>query len=141
MCIRNSEVNNKQMVRINQKHSEFRSSFRRQHAGYIQERRPLFHTSTKLTGENAAEIKALHKAKRPAFFVKLDISKAFDSLSWAFLIEVMTALGFGQRWRDWISALLATSSSRVILNGIPGEKFRHARGCDKGCRCGIWSRH
>jgi hypothetical protein len=55
MCIRNSEVNNKQMVRINQKHSEFRSSFRRQHAGYIQERRPLFHTSTKLTGENAAE--------------------------------------------------------------------------------------
>jgi hypothetical protein len=77
-------------------------------------------------------IKALHKAKRPAFFVKLDISKALDSLSWAFLIEVMTALGFGQRWRDWISALLATSSSRVILNGIPGEKFRHARGVRQG---------
>jgi mannosylglycoprotein endo-beta-mannosidase len=69
-------------------------------------------------------IKALHKAKRPAFFIKLDISKAFDSLSWAFLIEVMTALGFGQRWPDWISTLLATSSSRVILNGIPGEKTR-----------------
>jgi hypothetical protein len=45
-------------------------------------------------------IKALHKAKRPSLFIKLDISKAFDSVSWVFFLEVMQALGFGQRWRD-----------------------------------------
>jgi hypothetical protein len=28
-------------------------------------------------------------------FLKLDISKAFDSISWAFLIEVFVHLGFG----------------------------------------------
>ena len=67
-------------------------------------------------------IKALHKSKRPALFIKLDISKAFDSLSWVFLLEVMKALGFGQKWRDWITTLLATSSSRVLLNGILGKK-------------------
>ena len=69
-------------------------------------------------------IKALHKSKRPALFIKLDISKAFDSLSWVFLLEVMKALGFGQKWRDWITTLLATSSSRVLLNGTPGEKIQ-----------------
>jgi hypothetical protein len=63
-------------------------------------------------------IKALHKAKRPSFFIKLDISKAFDSVSWVFLLEILQALGFGQRWRDWIATLLATSSSKILLSSI-----------------------
>jgi hypothetical protein len=29
-------------------------------------------------------------------FLKLDISKAFKSLGWAYLIEVLAAVGFGQ---------------------------------------------
>jgi hypothetical protein len=52
-------------------------------------------------------IRALHKAKRPYLFIKLDISKAFDPVSWDFLLETMQALGFGQRWRDWTATLLA----------------------------------
>ena len=77
-------------------------------------------------------IKALHKAKRPTLFIKLDISKAFDSISWVYLLETLQALGFGQKWRDWIATLLATSSSRVLLNGTPGKKFKHARGLRQG---------
>jgi hypothetical protein len=42
-------------------------------------------------------IKALHKAKRPSLFIKLDISKAFDLVSWIFLLETLQALGFGQK--------------------------------------------
>ena len=50
------------------------------------------------------------------------ISKAFDSISWVvYLLETLQALGFGQKWRDWIAALLATSSSRVLLNAKPGK--------------------
>jgi hypothetical protein len=66
-------------------------------------------------------IKALHKAQRPSLFIKLDISKAFDSVCWVYLLEVLQALGFGQRWRDWVATILASSSSRVLLNGIRGE--------------------
>lgn len=56
-------------------------------------------------------IKALFRAKQQALFIKLDISKAFDSVNWSYLIEMLKAMGFGQRWRDWISTLLQTSTS------------------------------
>lgn len=36
-------------------------------------------------------INALHKCKRPVLFIKLDISKAFDPLSWIFLVETLEA--------------------------------------------------
>lgn len=35
--------------------------------------------------------------------------------------------GFGQKWRNWVSNLLGTSSSRILLNGNPGEHIYHAR--------------
>lgn len=51
-------------------------------------------------------IQLLHKNKRSALFIKLDISKAFDSIGWNFLLEVLHALGFSNKWRQWIAALL-----------------------------------
>lgn len=68
-------------------------------------------------------IKVLQKTKRSTLFTKLDITKDFDSLSWVFLLETMQALGFGQKWQDWISSLLPASSSRVLLNGLLGKKY------------------
>lgn len=62
----------------------------------------------------------LHQQKQPRLLLKLDISKAFDSVAWPFLIEVLKHLGFGQIWRDIISRLLASSSTQMLLNGIPG---------------------
>jgi hypothetical protein len=70
----------------------------------------------------------LHQQKQPRILFKLDILKAFDSVSWAFLIEVMKKLGFGQIWCDVISGLLATSSTQILLNGVPGEFIAHQRG-------------
>jgi hypothetical protein len=56
-------------------------------------------------------IKFLFKEKTSAFFVKLDIAKAFDSTSWLYLLELLAALGFGPRWRRWIFLLLSSASS------------------------------
>jgi hypothetical protein len=67
-------------------------------------------------------IKDLHKRKIPALFMKLDISKAFDSVCWAYLLNVMEHLGFGMRWRKWISSLWCTTSSVFLLNGEEGKK-------------------
>jgi hypothetical protein len=42
-------------------------------------------------------VKDLHKKKISSIFIKLDISKAFDSMNWPYLLSIMQHLGFGQR--------------------------------------------
>jgi hypothetical protein len=77
-------------------------------------------------------IRDAHKRNIPLIFLKLDFAKAFDTVGWPYLIDVMKAYGFGQRWRDIISVLLASSTSRVILNGLPGPAFAHRKGFRQG---------
>ncbi|CAM0954217.1 unnamed protein product [Alopecurus aequalis] len=77
-------------------------------------------------------IKEAHQKKKPLIFLKLDIARAFDSVNWGYLLETMKAFGFGPRWRDLVSLLLSSSSSRVLLNGLPGKSFRHLRGLRQG---------
>lgn len=70
----------------------------------------------------------LHSLRTSVVLLKLDISKAFDSLHWSFLFDVLRRLGFGNRWIGWVGALLGTSSIRVLLNGVPGRIIAHRRG-------------
>jgi hypothetical protein len=74
----------------------------------------------------------LHSQKQPQILLKLDISKAFDSVSWVFLLEVLGKLEFGGIWRDIISRLLSSSSTQILLNGTPGESITHKRGLHQG---------
>jgi hypothetical protein len=77
-------------------------------------------------------VKRFQRNKTPMLLVKLDISKAFDSVRWDYLLSLLEHLGFPSRWRDWICALLATSSSQVLLNSIPGQPIAHGRGLRQG---------
>lgn len=74
----------------------------------------------------------IHDSRRPGLFLKLDISRAFDSLSWAFLLEVLRARGFGSKWRLWVSTLLSMASTKIIVNGVPGRSIFHAKGLRQG---------
>jgi hypothetical protein len=65
----------------------------------------------------------LHQQKQSHILFMLDISKAFDSVSWAFIIDVMKKLRFGPIWCDMTSELLATSSNQILLNRVPGIWF------------------
>lgn len=76
--------------------------------------------------------RALHAKRVPRLLLKVDIAKAFDTVSWPFLLEVLAQLGFSQRWRDWISLILSASSSRVLVNGVPSPQFPHRRGLRQG---------
>jgi hypothetical protein len=73
----------------------------------------------------------LHSQKQPRILLKLDITKAFDSVNWSFLLEVLWKLGFGVRWCNLLCGLL-TSSTQVLLNGTPGETIQHRRGLRQG---------
>ena len=67
-----------------------------------------------------------------AALLKLDIAKAFDTVRWDFLLEVLDRMGFGHRWRAWITTLLASASSTVLLNGTRGRWFSHNTGLRQG---------
>lgn len=62
--------------------------------------------------ENFVYVKGLvqqfHRQKKAMVLLKLDISKAFDTVSWGFLLSMMEFRGFGPNWRPWISAIFLT---------------------------------
>jgi hypothetical protein len=62
----------------------------------------------------------------------LDISKAFDSVFWEYLIEMMCQWGFPVKWWNWVSLLLSTSSSSVMLNATKGQWIKYCRGLKQG---------
>jgi hypothetical protein len=76
--------------------------------------------------------RVLHKKKEPHVLLKLDISKAFDSVSWSFLLEFLQKLGFDRKWCNMVSLLLSTSATRILVNGEPGSCILHHRGLCQG---------
>lgn len=76
--------------------------------------------------------KKLYRTKHKSILLKLDITKAFDTVSWPFLLEVLAHMGFSTRWRDWISMILTNCSSCILLNGVPGLSIVHERGLRQG---------
>jgi mannosylglycoprotein endo-beta-mannosidase len=81
-------------------------------------------------GGRAARL--LHVRKRPSVLLKVDITKAFDSVSWSFLLDILQFMGFPRRWTNWISVLLSTTNNKIALNGDHGQRICHARGLRQG---------
>ncbi|KAM0925086.1 hypothetical protein ACQ4PT_004437 [Festuca glaucescens] len=76
--------------------------------------------------------KLLHRKRFPSLLLKVDIAKAFDNISWPFLLSVLRHRGFGPRWITWIALLLRSASTSVLINGCAGSSFRHGRGLRQG---------
>jgi hypothetical protein len=70
--------------------------------------------------------------KSPSVLFKIDLAKAFDSVNWVFLLELLSAIGCPLRWTNWISVLLSTASTKVLLNGVPGRRICHGCGLRQG---------
>eukprot|EP00253_Pinus_taeda_P033659 PITA_33659 len=77
-------------------------------------------------------IHSLKISKKPGMLLKLDLSKAFDSLNWDYLEKILLAFGFNAAWVRWIMSLLTSSFFSVLINGIPSETFRPSRGIRQG---------
>jgi len=56
--------------------------------------------------------------------IQLDLEKAFDKLSWAYIKEVLIAYGLDHNWIRWVLALLTTPSFSILLNGSPSKTFK-----------------
>jgi hypothetical protein len=76
-------------------------------------------------GELLVCARFFHKTKKSAILLKLDLAKAFDSVSWQYLLYMLKARGFGDRWREWIAMILASSSSQILINGAASDFVIH----------------
>jgi len=55
--------------------------------------------------------------------IKLDMSKAYDRVEWAFQESAMRRLGFDGKWVNWIMACIRSVSYSVVINGSPMGKL------------------
>ena len=77
---------------------------------------------------------ASHNSNIETVFVKLDVEKAFDSVSWDFLFELLLAKGFGQWWIEWIKTCLLSGTSSILVNAKPGNYIQYCKGLNKETR-------
>ena len=79
-------------------------------------------------------VKDYHKDSiSPRCAMKLDISKAFDSVQWSFLLNCLPAMGFPSKFIHWIKLCVTSPSFSVQVNGDLAGYFQSARGLRQGC--------
>jgi hypothetical protein len=64
--------------------------------------------------------------------LKLDLSKAFDKLSWSYLKSTLLAFGFEPNWISWIINLTSSALFSILINGVPSRPFSPTRGIRQG---------
>ncbi|XP_074315696.1 uncharacterized protein LOC141651903 [Silene latifolia] len=64
--------------------------------------------------------------------LKLDMHKAFDLVSWPFLIAIMKKFGFPLFWQNIIWECISTVTYNIIINGEPSTSFRPSCGLRQG---------
>ena len=63
---------------------------------------------------------------------KMDIEKAFDHVNWDFLMDVMSKMGFGHRWINWMKWCCSTATFSILINGRPSGFFCSSKGLRQG---------
>ena len=64
--------------------------------------------------------------------LKLDMNKAYDRVSWQFILKVLTAYGFPAFWVRLIHQCITTVSYRIMINGVASETFTPQCGLRQG---------
>jgi hypothetical protein len=77
----------------------------------------------------------LHSAKLKklnSVILKLDLKRAYDSVSWQFLHLLLDQIGLDRLVINWIMGCITSVNTTVLVNGIPTDFFRCHRGLRQG---------
>ena len=93
-----------------------------------------------LTGRNIADSTRLvydimHHAEKQnldGLLLLIDFEKAFDSLSWTFLYNVLAYFGFDNTFISWIKLFNTDIEARICQAGFLSDPIKIKRGCRQG---------
>jgi len=78
-------------------------------------------------------VAASHHSNLDVVFLELDFKKAFDFVSWDFLLALLQAKGYGPQGIGWIKSCLTSRTSSILVDSQPESYIN----CRKGLRKGI----
>ena len=73
-----------------------------------------------------------NKAFGGSLALKIDITKAFDTLEWPFLLQVLRNFGFNTTFCNWIKVILKSVFLSILINGESDGYFNCTRGVRQG---------
>nr|GEZ13170.1 RNA-directed DNA polymerase, eukaryota, reverse transcriptase zinc-binding domain protein [Tanacetum cinerariifolium] len=63
------------------------------------------------------------RKKKQVMFFKVDFAKAYDSVRWDYLLDVLEAFRFGNIWCKWIRGTFSSAKASILVNGSPIIEF------------------
>ncbi|GFP94737.1 transposon tx1 uncharacterized 149 kDa protein, partial [Phtheirospermum japonicum] len=79
-------------------------------------------------------LRKYHRIKKvsPRCILKIDLRKAFDSVSWGFLKSILEGLNYPGKFVSWVMECVTTTSYSISLNGSLHDMFGGMRGLRQG---------
>lgn len=78
-------------------------------------------------------VKNYHKSGgSPRCAVKMDLMKAYDSVDWTFLLDIMQSMQFPDQYIQWVKNCITTPMFSVMINGQHEGFFTGQRGLRQG---------
>eukprot|EP00253_Pinus_taeda_P002165 PITA_02165 len=78
-------------------------------------------------------IHSVKQMNRKGAVIKIDLSKAYDRISWTYLRMLLTHLGFKTDFINWIMGCITIVNFVVLINGAASPFFKGQRGLRQGC--------
>ncbi|CAL5394180.1 unnamed protein product [Camellia sinensis] len=72
------------------------------------------------------------KSNKQGVIIKLDFEKAFDTVSWEFIFDLLVKFRFGPKWLGWMKSCLSTANISILVNGSPIDEIQLERGLRQG---------
>jgi len=69
----------------------------------------------------------------PGILLQLDFRKAFDTIEWPMIQQVLSIFNFGVSIKRWIETFYCNAESSIINNGFTTRQLKLSRGVRQGC--------
>jgi len=77
-------------------------------------------------------VEKLERFGRSGLCLKVDYEKAYDSVRWEFIYDMLQRLGFHIKWIQWIRGCMESTSVFVLVKSSPTKEFNPTRGLRQG---------